>query len=85
MSDRYRNVLPLPDSAGGLLEGEVIEIPLLLPGWQASALETVAHNRGLTAAEMVRHLLRDFIAGQYRSERDTKLQRAPETSTLFEM
>lgn len=41
--------------------GEVIEIPLLLAGWQASALERAAHGRGLTAAEMVRSLLRDFF------------------------
>jgi hypothetical protein len=46
-----------------LLDGEVVEIPLLLPGWQASALETVAHEHGLTAGAMVRHLVRDFIAG----------------------
>lgn len=44
-----------------LIEGDVVELPLLLPGWQASKLETVAHQRGLTAAAMVRHLLRDFL------------------------
>jgi hypothetical protein len=47
-----------------LLEGEVVEIPLLLPGWQASALETVAHEHGVTAGAMVRYLLCDFIAGR---------------------
>jgi hypothetical protein len=41
---------------------EVVEVPLLLPGWQVSALERVAHRRGITAAEMVRQLLRAFIA-----------------------
>jgi hypothetical protein len=46
-----------------LIEGDVVEIPLLLPGWQASFLETVAHERGLTAAVMVRHLLNDFLVG----------------------
>ncbi len=46
---------------GNPLAGEVVEIPLLLPGWQATALETVAHDHGLTAAEMVRQLLRDYI------------------------
>jgi hypothetical protein len=45
------------------LEDEVVEVSLLLPGWQASALESAAHDRGLTAAEMVRSLLRDFLAG----------------------
>ncbi len=43
---------------------EVVEIPLLLPFWQVSALEQAAHQRGMTAAEMVRGLLRDFIAQQ---------------------
>jgi hypothetical protein len=41
---------------------DVVEIPLLLQGWQMTALETVAHRRGLTAGEMVRDLLRDFLA-----------------------
>ncbi|MFQ3591771.1 MAG: hypothetical protein SNJ82_01080 [Gemmataceae bacterium] len=40
---------------------EVIEIPLLLSVGQVSALERVAHQRGLTAGEMVRQVLRDFI------------------------
>jgi hypothetical protein len=44
-----------------LLEEDVVELPILLPGWQVSKLETVAHQRGMTAAEMVRHLLRDFL------------------------
>ena len=43
-------------------EADVVEIPLLLAGWQVSALETAAHDRGLTAAEMVRHVLRDFLS-----------------------
>jgi hypothetical protein len=41
---------------------DVVEIPLLLQGWQMTALETAAHNRGQTAGEMVRDLLRDFLA-----------------------
>jgi hypothetical protein len=44
-----------------LPEGDVIEVPLLLPSWQVSALETAAHQRGLTAATVVRNLIRDFI------------------------
>ena len=43
------------------IEGEVIELPLLLPGCQVTKLETVAHQRGMTAAAMVRYLLRDFL------------------------
>jgi hypothetical protein len=41
---------------------DVVEVPLLLPGWQMSALERAAYKRGLTAGEMVRHLLRDFFS-----------------------
>ncbi len=40
---------------------DVVEMPLLLSGWQLSELEREAHHRGLTAAEMVRQVLRDFI------------------------
>jgi hypothetical protein len=43
---------------------DVIEIPLLLPGWQMSAIEQAAFHRGMTAAEMVRHLLNDFLAAE---------------------
>ena len=63
MSDCSGTTLPVEEPSTPLLEGEVVEIPLLLPCWQASVLETVAHQRGLTAAVMVRHLLRDFLVG----------------------
>ncbi len=43
------------------IEEDVVELPLLLPGWQVLKLETVAHQCGMTAATMVRHLLRDFL------------------------
>lgn len=39
------------------LDDEVVELPLLLPRWQAEALEEAAHNRGLTAGQMMRKLL----------------------------
>jgi hypothetical protein len=42
-------------------DADVVEIPVLLPGWQALALEEVAHQSGLTAGEMLRLLLADFI------------------------
>jgi len=45
-------------------DDEVVEVSLLLPGWQVTALESAAHDRGLTAAEMVRTLVRDFIGDQ---------------------
>ena len=43
---------------------DVVEISLLLPGWQVEALASTAHDCGLTAASMVRHLVRDFLAEQ---------------------
>jgi hypothetical protein len=58
-----------------LLDGDVVEVPLLLPGWQVSALETAAHDYGLTAGEMVRHLLRDFIARLPESASDSGILR----------
>lgn len=42
--------------------GGVVEFPLLLPQWQAAALEDLAHTRGLTAAEMVRQVLSGYLA-----------------------
>jgi hypothetical protein len=50
-------------AADALASPDVVEIPLLIPGWQMDALETAAHARGQTAGEMVRNLLRDFISG----------------------
>ncbi len=40
---------------------DVAEISLLLPGWQLTALENAAQARGVTSAQLVRRLLRDFI------------------------
>jgi hypothetical protein len=50
-----REAVPLPTD-------DVVEIPLLLPDWQVQALEALAHERGLTAGEMVRRLLGEFLA-----------------------
>ena len=48
-------------SCACLADLEVTEVPLLLPTWQVDALATAAQERGLTTAEMLRYLLRDFI------------------------
>jgi hypothetical protein len=50
------NGLPSPEGPP-----DVAEISLLLPGWQLSALESAARERGLTSGQLVRRLLRDFI------------------------
>ncbi len=62
MNQRFSHLGQEHAAGCGQQIGEVVEIPLLLPGWQATALETAAHDCGLTAGEMVRHLVRDFIA-----------------------
>lgn len=41
--------------------GDVFEVPLLLSGGQFVALEHAGYQRGLTAAEMARQVLRAFI------------------------
>ena len=42
-------------------EGRVVEVPLLLPGWQAEALEEAARREGRTLGEVARRLIRDFL------------------------
>ena len=39
------------------LDNEVVELNLLLPRWQAEALEEVANDRGLTAGQLLRKLI----------------------------
>ena len=39
------------------IDREVVELALLLPRWQAVALENAAHQRGLTAGQMLRKLI----------------------------
>jgi hypothetical protein len=41
--------------------GEVVEFCFLLPAGQALALETAAYQRGQTAGELVRRLVREFL------------------------
>ena len=42
-------------------EGDLVELTLLLPAWQAAALETAANNQGLTAGQMMRGIIQDFF------------------------
>ena len=42
---------------------DVVEIPFLLPAWQAARLESEAHRHGLTTAQMVRRLILDRLRG----------------------
>ncbi|HJZ93431.1 MAG TPA: hypothetical protein VKE40_21315 [Gemmataceae bacterium] len=38
-------------------DSEVVELALLLPRWQAAALEQAAYQRGLTTGQMLRKLI----------------------------
>jgi hypothetical protein len=69
-----RNVL-LPDPAdqdpfpGGTEElfpsdAEVAEVGLLLPGAQAAALERAARRRDLSVGQLLRRLVRDYLASE---------------------
>lgn len=62
MNQHIDAMAPFEEKEFDMPEADVVEIPLLLAGWQVTALETAAHDRGLTAGEMVRHVLRDFLA-----------------------
>jgi len=42
------------------LDGEMVELALLLPSWQAAALEMAAQDQGLSAGQMIRRIVRDF-------------------------
>jgi carbon storage regulator CsrA len=48
------------DGDVGRLGEEMVEVPLLLPGWEAAALEKAASDQGLTVGELVRRLVRDL-------------------------
>jgi hypothetical protein len=39
------------------LDADVIEMSLLLPRWQALALQSAARQRGMSAAQMLRRLI----------------------------
>jgi hypothetical protein len=52
--------LSAPPPLSGLGRG-VVELPLLMPGEAAAALEAAADERGLTVAQLARLLIRDFL------------------------
>lgn len=50
-----------PRSDSGAPRGPVVEINLLLESQLLADIEAKARERGLTAASMVRRLIRDFV------------------------
>jgi hypothetical protein len=51
----------LPAADFRSLADDVVELSLLLPGWQAGALEKAAQRQGVTTAQLVRSLVRKFL------------------------
>lgn len=51
-----------PDMAP--LDSEMIELALLLPRWQALALQGVAKQRGLTAGQLLRRMIGAMVGAQ---------------------
>lgn len=51
--------------ANGTFEGNdpIVEVSLLLPDWEAAALERLACSRGLTVGQVLRSLVWDLLAG----------------------
>jgi hypothetical protein len=45
----------------GRLNEDVVELSLLLPGWQFGALEKAARDKGLSTGQMVRQLIQKFL------------------------
>jgi len=45
---------------------EVVELPLLLPRWQALALEAAANRRGMTTGQMLRRVITDLFGDDVR-------------------
>lgn len=43
---------------------EVVELPLLLPRWQAMQLEAAANRRGMTTGQMLRRVIGEMLAAQ---------------------
>jgi hypothetical protein len=56
------STVPVEEEPFSCQSGDVYEVSLLLSAGQICALEEAAHDRGLTAAEMFRRVLQDFIA-----------------------
>ena len=50
-----------PPGDPGRSAHEVIELQLLLPRWQAAALETAARNRGMTTGQILRRVIADLF------------------------
>ena len=53
---------PLATADPPRLDHEVVELQLLLPRWQAAALEAAAQSRGMTTGQILRRVITDLFA-----------------------
>jgi hypothetical protein len=61
---KANNPKVFPASAGSefrRVDEEMVELSLLIPSSQAKSLEQEARRRGISAGELIRHLIRDFF------------------------
>ena len=49
------------------LDEQMAELSLLLPAWQAAEMERLAHSRGLTVGQLIRLLIREYLADRGRA------------------
>jgi hypothetical protein len=63
MMNRDPSEAPMEDQVLWVDEA-MAELSLLLPGWQAAALEQLAISWGLTLGELIRQLIRNCLATQ---------------------
>jgi hypothetical protein len=79
------------DDAGWLIQGrtwwldqEIVEYSLLLSGHQAANLERLAHSRHLTVGQLVRILIREFLASESGFEPSRKGPAEPPSMPISE-
>ena len=54
-------VHPLVEAGMTRQDQEVVELPLLLPMWQAVELEAAARQRGMTMGQLLRRVIRQVL------------------------
>jgi hypothetical protein len=65
-------VVEAEDSSPG--EGKILELAVLLPAWQVSALERTASLEGQTMGQLLRRLIGNFLDGAP----DCRLDQSPQ-------
>lgn len=62
--DTVQPLFPIIASDAARGDQEVVELPLLLPRWQAMELEAAAQRRGMTTGQMIRRYIGEMLAAQ---------------------